>query len=212
MRSKVFAVGTFTIQMDMIAILLMAIVTVVFIYAMIGMGPLATGSAFYIALGGIGFSLGTSIAPNIDYYISRKEFTDFFVTALTAFSFIIFIQSAISLAVGVVSMSFLSFTRVMYSFGAGVMEEVFFRFFLLNLFIKMQEINRIGPPMLLPILLNSGIFALYHIAYYSSIEALLAVFGSSIILCLMAIISRRVSSAMLAHGGFNAFLAFMVGS
>ena len=95
---------------------------------------------------------------------------------------------------------------------AGVVEELFFRGFLLAVFIRMGENDKklhiykdyyISPTEIFGIFVSSLSFMVLHVNYYSDLTLMIMVFFSGVILGFFYCIFRDLTANILAHLGVN---------
>jgi membrane protease YdiL (CAAX protease family) len=153
-------------------------------------------SIFYLLM--LTFGIATmSIKP--EYVVGKGMYISY---ALLGVVLIILIQNAIGLA----QLQVLQIVPI-FTFAGATAEEVCFRGGLL----KLQTQNIVAKPIYLLIIcvINAMIFALFHtyvmnILYKGwNITYLLAIWGSGVVLCYLAIITRGLEAPIMAHTIFN---------
>jgi membrane protease YdiL (CAAX protease family) len=98
------------------------------------------------------------------------------------------------------SLQITSFDNVLYSALMAISEEMFFRGFVFDLFLSAIKFHWIA------IFLSAGVFAVYHLAVYSTeFNSLLFVFAGGLILSWITLKTRRLGPSILAHSANNIF-------
>lgn len=133
-----------------------------------------------------------------DFSIDKKEWSALITWTIINASVIaiytLFIREGISLQTLSADM-----VNKLSSSGVGIAEECLFGLFLTPFFFRFTKGN-----LYLTLLSVMGIFMLYHIYVYGfDLQALMIVTGGRGILSLSVIMTRRVTSATLAHAGVN---------
>jgi len=136
-----------------------------------------------------------------DFTLDQKELQSIGVFASLGFCLTAGLQFLILKASTKMALADMWASRMFYG-AAGVAEEAFFRLFLLTLFVRLLN----GNFMLASLFVSGAVFAPYHVAVYglSNPFLMLAVFTSSMILCLVYVFSGyRVAVSMLVHFAIN---------
>lgn len=134
----------------------------------------------------------------IDWKITNMEYKTAFRFVAWGFIGVMGVQLAILLTAQTLSVTGGMLTDRIFLAAAGIAEENVFRFMLLGFLLKT------GWSRFNAILLSSAMFSGYHLVVYGgSIEFLLAVFASSIVLSLLMIITNRLEVPQIVHGIVN---------
>jgi len=200
-RGIYFKMKASRFMLDPISIFLGILACLYGLYLFTVPGSEAKGS-FLISAVMIGLVFGLLVLKSsIDIDISPDEIAGSFlwtmigIAGIFTFQFLVITSSQLSL----LSTAFSG--KVFYAM-MGIAEEYAFRFALLQMIY--QWLSKIGNALFLSTLLTSTIFMLYHAEVYGTHPtALIAVFVSSIVLCIIFIKSKRLTPSLLAHSIVN---------
>jgi membrane protease YdiL (CAAX protease family) len=193
---KVQNIDRYKVKFDIIMIFLVALASTIFALGLTWDDPFSLRVGVMMSIGlGVAMFAGTA---SQDISIDKKEWTEIMFWTVICASVIaaynLFIRQTVT---------FESITdpmlRKLSSANVGISEEILFGMFLTPLFYRFTRANL--PATLLAVM---AIFMLYHIYVYGTdLQALMIVTGGRGILSLSVIMSRRVTSATLAHAGVN---------
>jgi membrane protease YdiL (CAAX protease family) len=140
--------------------------------------------------------------------LSTYRWFNIIALGLVGFIVIVVAQFSVLVGLGFEHLSSLDFYGRAFGFVAADAEEWFFRGLLLRIFIKFTG------EYIISSVLCSGIFTIYHYVVYVILlgmpDVLLAVFVSSLVLCAVCILSKSLTSSVIAHGLVNVGLRVMI--
>lgn len=150
----------------------------------------------------IGLVFGVMILKSpIDRILDRKEMTHIVRWSMLGFVMIIILQSIIFRMSGLSSVGW--YNKIFYM-SIAIGEAFFFRFAILQFLY--QWFKNMPGSLFISSLMTSIVFTVYHGAVYGTIPvALMAVFASSMVLCVITICSNRISVPILSHMWVNLF-------
>jgi membrane protease YdiL (CAAX protease family) len=109
----------------------------------------------------------------------------------------------LGMGIQLISKQVFSFTileQAVYFVFAAITEEVFFRGFILNLFIKLDQTKmKFSPTRLVGVLVQAIGFAAIHQNYYSNLPMLVSVFVGGLMLGFMYLIWEDLTANILGH-------------
>ena len=109
----------------------------------------------------------------------------------------------LGMGVQLISKQVFSFTileQAVYFVFAAITEEVFFRGFILTIFIKLDQTKmKFSPPRLVGVLVQAIGFAAIHQNYYSNLPMLISVFVGGLMLGLVYLIWEDLTANILGH-------------
>jgi len=150
----------------------------------------------------VALAFGLKLAK-FDYTLVIREIQSIALIASLGFCLTAGLQFLILRAATKMAITDVWASKMFYG-AAGIAEECFFRLLLLTLFIRLLN----GNYLLAATFVSGALFMPYHAAVYglSNPFLMLAVFTSSMILCLVYVFSGyRVSVSMLVHLAINIF-------
>jgi len=179
------------VEQDGISITLTILAVAIFLYSATFTDELMLRSTFVVVMALSGFVLSIVVKQyGADESLSEVEVKQMALWTAVSFVAIIFLnQFARTIPFAVTDEPV---TRKSFAVLIAVAEENFFRGF-----ITPFVASKVG--MLPGSVLAGAIFGIYHFAVYGSVDVLLIVFGSGIILSYVALRTRRLSPPMLAH-------------
>jgi len=111
--------------------------------------------------------------------------------------------TGVSMGVQFISQAVFTFTdteQALYFVFAAITEEVFFRGFILTIFIKLDKTKmKFSPPKLIGVLVQAIGFAAIHQNYYSNLPMLISVFVGGLILGFAYLIWEDLTANILGH-------------
>jgi membrane protease YdiL (CAAX protease family) len=151
--------------------------------------PVSEVASIYMLLGGLGFGMGRAIGAPVRMSFYPTRIASGTIGALCG---LMVVQILFFTAFGQVE----KVVDLYMGFTAGVMEELFFRYFLLNALL-------IVLPPLLAIVGDSILFSIFHLSVYPEPLTLIVMFNCSLILAYIAYATRTVTTSALGHSLLN---------
>jgi len=157
-------------------------------------------SVIYVTLTITGLSMHHFFCGGVkfDKTLIAKEISQLFLYIISGFLFVLVFQTIIfkTQTAGVIALNTFIDTTLFYACAA-ISEESFFRFYIQT---KLEQSLPGFFGTFTAILLTSMLFTAFHfMVYRTALFALLAVFASSIVLCITYAYSKRLTVPMLIH-------------
>jgi len=193
-------IDRYKVNVDIIMIFLVALATTVFGIGLTWNDQFSLQVGLMLVLGLTGALFVQTVG--YDLSLDRKEWNWIIVWAVIDASVIAFYTLFVREGISFQTINNEILQKISSS-GVGVAEECLFGLFLTPFFFRFTKGN-----LYVTLLAVMSIFMLYHIYVYGvDLQALMIVTGGRGILSLSVIMTRRVTSATLAHAGVNFLVA-----